>query len=131
MLSLLRKYAFPLLGFLVLLLAGTSIYFYQRYNTLQKDPQKQAQDEARALANQVGKLVVLPQGEIPTIATVSDPETLKNQPFFADAKKGDKVLIYTTARKAVLYDPVANKIVNVAPLNIGSNGNSPTTQSGS
>jgi hypothetical protein len=53
------------------------------------------------------------------VATVSDPEILKNKNFFIDAKKGDKVLIYYSARKAILYDPVVKKIVNIAPVNIG------------
>ena len=64
-------------------------------------------------------MIVLPEDEIPTVATVSDPEKLKEQPFFSDAKKGDKVLIYANAKKAILYDPMANKIVTVAPINIG------------
>ncbi|MEK7084254.1 MAG: hypothetical protein AAB932_03410 [Patescibacteria group bacterium] len=29
-----------------------------------------------------------------------------------------KVLIYTNAKKVILYDPVNNKIVEVAPLSI-------------
>ena len=45
--------------------------------------------------------------------------------FFSKAKVGDKVIIYTNARKAILYDPVAGKIVEVAPVNIGT----PTTES--
>ena len=69
--------------------------------------------------NRVGKLIVLPEGEQPTVATVSDAESLREQPFFAQAKNGYKVLIYTNARKAILYDPLSNKIVDVAPLNIG------------
>jgi hypothetical protein len=67
----------------------------------------------------VGLLIVLPKNETPTIATVSDPSVLKNQAFFVDAKKGDKVLIYTNAKKAILYDPVIKKIINVAPVNTG------------
>ena len=54
------------------------------------------------------------------MATVSDLEKLKDQPFFAKAKIGDKVLIYTDAKKAILYDPVNDKIVEVAPINIGN-----------
>jgi hypothetical protein len=68
----------------------------------------------------VGKLIVLPTDEQPTLATVVDPSKLKNQPFFAQAQKGDQVLIYTNARKAILYSPTANKIVEVAPLIIGA-----------
>ncbi|MGI9118277.1 MAG: hypothetical protein ACR2IQ_01895, partial [Minisyncoccia bacterium] len=50
----------------------------------------------------------------------SDPEALKDQPFFAKAVKGDKVLIYAQAKKAFLYSTTMNKILDVAPLNIGS-----------
>lgn len=91
----------------------------QQLAELKQDPQKVAQQETQALLDRVGNLIVLPEGETPTIATVSDPEKLKNQPFFAKAKVGDKVLIYTNARKAILYDPVADRILEVAPINIG------------
>ncbi len=64
----------------------------------------------------VGALIVLPEGETPTVATVSDPEKLKDQPFFARAKVGDKVLMYTQAKKAYLYDPAANILLEVAPI---------------
>ena len=33
-------------------------------------------------------------------------------------QKGDKVLIYSNAKKAYLYDPVSDKIINIAPLNL-------------
>ena len=64
--------------------------------------------------------MVLPEDEEPSVATVADPEQLAGQPFFSKAKKGDKVLIYTNAQKAILYDPVAKKIIDIAPLNIGN-----------
>lgn len=99
---------------------GVAAYFYSQVNTLKTDPQKAAREEAKTLVERVGKLIVLPEGEEPTIATVTDPELLKDQPFFAKAKKGDKVLIYATAGKAILYDPAENKIVEVAPVNIGT-----------
>lgn len=107
------------LAILILVLAGTTYYFYLQFKGLKQDPQKIAREETKALINKVSKLIVLPEGEEPTIATVSDPEKLKDQPFFAKAKKGDKVLIYTNARKAILYDPQNNRIVEVAPVNIG------------
>ena len=76
--------------------------------------------EVKKLVAEVGNLVLLPEGETPTIATVSDPEALKAQPFFAGALKDDKVLIYTTAQKAILYRPSVGKIVQIAPINIGA-----------
>jgi len=118
------------IGVLIILFlaaAGAAVYFYKQatyfakqFNELKLNPQKFIQEETQNLIERVGKLVVLPEGEQPTIATVNDPELLKNQPFFANAKKGDKVLIYTNAKKAILYDPVNNKIIEIAPINIGS-----------
>ena len=104
---------------LIIILVGLSAYFYYKYTTLKADPSKEAQAEVSQLTSQVSKLIVLPEGEQPTIATVTDVEKLKDQPFFAKAKNGDKVLIYTQAKKAILFDPSANKIVEVAPINIG------------
>ncbi len=104
----------------LVVLAGTTFYFYSQVNTLKTDPQKAAQEESKALIAKVGNLIVLPEGEEPTVATVTDPEVLKDQAFFAKAQKGDKVLIYANARKAILYSPSENKIIEVAPVNIGN-----------
>ncbi|MES3006043.1 MAG: hypothetical protein V4664_03800 [Patescibacteria group bacterium] len=110
----LRKYIVLLLITLVILLAGISVYLYKK-NT--NNPEAISQAEVKSLVTKVGRLMILPQGETPTIATVSDPEALKDQAFFADAKKGDKVLIYSNAKKAILYSPSEDKIVTIAPLN--------------
>ena len=109
------------IGILVVLLlaaAGAAYYFYSRAAAL-ADPQAIALKEANALVAQVGKLIALPEGEVPTVATVTDPEALSDQPFFEKAEAGDKVLLYSTARKAYLYDPEGNRLLDVAPLNIG------------
>ena len=83
-----------------------------------------AQQENAKIIDMVGKLVLLPEDETPTIATVTDPAKLKaEQAFFARAEDGDKVLIYTRALKAIMYRPRTNKIIEVAPLVIGT----PTT----
>lgn len=114
-----NKRVVVMLVLLVILLGGTSGYLYKKTLAQKNTPEQVAQEEAQTLAKKVGMLIVLPTDETPTVATVSDPEALKNQAFFENAKVGDKVLIYTNAKKAVLYDPTLNKILNVAPLNIG------------
>ena len=100
--------------------AGTAFYFYIQVRELKGNAQKLTQAEIQNVINKVGKLIVLPEGETPTVATVSDPARLKDQPFFARAKVGDRVLIYTKAKKAILYDEANNKIVEVAPVTIGT-----------
>lgn len=111
---------------LVIGASGVAYYFFDQTQKLKIAPQDNARHEAESLVEEVGKLIILPEGETPTIATVSDPERLKDQPFFAKAKAGDKVLLYSQAKKAYLYDPVAKKLLEVAPLNIGTD----TTNSG-
>ena len=110
-----KTFIFPVLFALLVVVSGVVFYFYQQRNVPQSDTKQQAE---AALIARVGKLVLLPEGETPTIATVSNPERLRDQPFFARAKEGDKVLVYTLARKVYLYDPVNNLILNVAPLNV-------------
>lgn len=123
--NLLGKKSAVIVGVLLLILlsAVPSYYFYKQYQKVQKqllDPALAAKEQTFALVVAVGKLIELPKGEDPTVATISDKEKLKDQPFFNNAKNGDKIIIYTNAKKAILYDPVANKIIDVAPVNIGS-----------
>lgn len=120
------KIIVPLIAILALGAAG---YFYNEVRALKQSPQAVALKEATDLVAQVSKVAVLPQGETPTIATVSDKEALKDQPFFVNAEKGDKVLIYAQAKKAVLYSVSMNKVIDIAPLNIGTptKSTTPTT----
>ena len=118
--STITKAAMVLVVLLLLGALGSAGYFYKQLSDIKKNPNKVAQDETNATLAAVGKLIVLPTGEQPTLATVTDPTKLADQPFFANAKTGFKVLIYTNAKEAILYDPVANKIVAVAPVNIGT-----------
>lgn len=109
----------------LVLLVGVApgYYFYQQYVNTQKmlqNPLEAAKEEIAMTVGLVGKLIMLPVGEEPTLATVSDTTKLANQAFFANAQNGDKVLIYTKAKKAYLYRPSSNKIIDVAPVNIGS-----------
>ncbi len=92
---------------------------YKQLNTL-KNPTQAAQDEVVKVVAQVGKLMVLPTDEQPTVASVTDPEKLKGQDFFINAKTGDKVLIYQNNRKAILYSPTLNKILEVSPINLNT-----------
>ncbi len=92
-----------------------NVVLYRQMRTFESDPQIAAQRETAALIARVRALMVLPD-EQPTIATVTDPSKLQDQEFFQGAKLGDKVLIFTAAKKAILYDPAANRIVDVAPL---------------
>ena len=114
-----KKYAVQILVAVAVVSFGSAYYFYSEYSALKQNPNKLVQEETSKLVARVSKLIVLPEGETPTVATVAEPEKLQNQPFFAKAKKGDRVLIYTNARKALLYDPESNRIVEVAPINIG------------
>lgn len=68
----------------------------------------------------VSQHIVLPSGEQPTLATVSDIDKVKSQPFFAHAANGDEVLIYAKAKKAILYRPSIDRLLEVAPLTSGT-----------
>ncbi len=112
----LLKVGVPVVAVIAVIFAG---YFYSQVRVLKQDPQLAAQQEVASLVEKISKLMVVPVEEIPTVATVSDPEALKDQAFFTNAQKGDKVLIYAEAKKAILYSVTLDKIIDVAPLNIG------------
>jgi hypothetical protein len=110
---------------IVLLAAGAFVFIQHRkektlqnqISDLKQNPQKATEEETKALLDKVGQLIELPN-EQPTVATVTDLAPLKDQPFFANAQIGDKVLIFSQAKKAVLYRPSTNKVIEVAPVNL-------------
>ncbi len=106
--------------FILFVLASIAAgYFYYKNLKLEQDPSKVSEARIASVVEKVGKLILLPEGETPTVAEVNDPSKLAGQPFFERAKIGDQVLLYAGARKVILYDPKADIIMDVAILNIG------------
>jgi len=113
--------------FILLIVVIPSYYFYNQYqkNQLSQNPNDSANIQAQNLIDKVGMLIELPVNEQPRIATVNDKNQLPLNPFFAKAQNGDKVLIYDIAKKAFLYRPSINKIIEVSAVNIESNSSTP------
>jgi hypothetical protein len=109
---------------LVVAAAGAAYFFYRKPQSeisgllanTEVLPSSGTVDNISGIVEQVSKLILLPKDEQPTIATVTDLEKLKSQPFFAPAQIGDKVLIYTEAKKAYLYRPSSNQLIDVGPV---------------
>jgi hypothetical protein len=112
------KRFYALVSFIFILIALGGLYVFNIFYLKNKNISPET--EAKIIIEKVDKLVFLPKDETPTTAKVSSPDLLMDQVFFKDAKKGDVVLIYTNAKKAFLYDPTANKIVNISSINIGN-----------
>ena len=95
----------------VLLLAATVAagYFYYQYQQVQ---QQNPAHEIETITAEIGKTLQLPEEE-PNLATVTDKTLLAEQPFFAQAENGDKVLIYRSWGKAILYRPSTQKIIDI------------------
>lgn len=101
---------------------GAAVYYWNQFRTTEqmlKNPEGAAKAENGKLISQIAKFMILPDEE-PQVATVLDIEKLKDQPFFANAENGDKILVYPKSQKAILYRPSIKKIIDVAPMNIGS-----------
>ncbi|MBM3206512.1 MAG: hypothetical protein FJZ43_02735 [Candidatus Staskawiczbacteria bacterium] len=113
-----KKFLFVFFILAIIILCVGLFLIFKSYN-FSKNTQSSSQDKAQNIVEKVSKLVILPENETPTIATVTDPGKLKDQPFFSGAKEGFKVLIYANSKKAVLYDPFLNKVVQIGPIIIG------------
>lgn len=104
---------------IAVIVAGFYFLQYQKTQKLLKNPTEKAKIETQELIKEVGEVFLLPTGT-PTIATVSDKSKL-NQAFFASAQNGDKVLIYTDSKKAILYRPSSKQVIEVGPITIQNN----------
>jgi hypothetical protein len=89
-------------------------HFFSTNTSTMTGTQNDSADTSQVVSR-VGNMMLLPE-ETPTIATVSDLSKLQGQKFFAHASKGDIVLMYAKAQKAILYSPSQNKIIEVAPI---------------
>lgn len=113
---------------LVLLLASVALSIFAVYkyrlaakkiDEIGKNLKQSAQStsNSKVLIEKVSRLILLPQNELPSIATINNVVLLQKQSsFYKDARNGDMLLIYFQAKKAFIYDPEQNIIVNTGPV---------------
>lgn len=95
--------------------SGAAYYFYDQYQAALARIPKTPEEEIKEVVARVASHIILPN-EQPTMATVTDLEALRGQPFFANAQIGNKVLIFPETGKAILYSPSADRIIEVGPF---------------
>jgi hypothetical protein len=128
----LNKKSIITLILLVILIALGTVLVVQRLelNRL-ADPAasaEQTRQSADRLRDKVSKIMQVPD-ETPTIATVQDVDKLREQDFFKDAENGDKVLIFTSAKRAIIYREGQNRIINSGPIVLTGNDVESTPES--
>jgi hypothetical protein len=111
-----RQLAVVLVVIVLVLLSGWGVYQFLQRDVAGEPVSPSEAAQLEGVIAQVGKLMLLPENEQPAIATVTDLNPLAGQAFFARASIGDVVLMYAGAKKAILYSPEKNKIIEVAPI---------------
>jgi len=91
------------------------------YNAAQvEENAEQNEERAREIVEAVSRHIYIPTDVEPTVANVVDAQALKTQnSFYQDAVNGDYVII--TRTRAILWDPVEDKIRDVAVVQIQPN----------
>lgn len=107
------------LAILVILVALALLAFFTlRSESPEENAQQEnAQQELTSVVVAVGKLMVLPEGDEPVLATVTDAEALiAQQVFFVGTVDGDQLLLFPKSLKAIIYSPSRDKIINAGPI---------------
>lgn len=111
---------------LVVMLVGGSIgfgaYALKKYQDVKKNPGSVVANNNKVLLDKLGKILQLPTGEDPQIASVSDKSKLGSDPFFRDVENNDYLIVYTKARRIIVYRESANKVINQGPFTINTQG---------
>lgn len=111
------KLQMPLfLGILLGIVAASVCIGYILGHTKQPEPATST-IRSSELLTEIDKTYKLPLDERPTIATIKDHDKLKDQVFFKDAKNGDKLVVYSNAKLAIIYRAEEHKLINVGPIN--------------
>ncbi len=105
---------------IVIILAVASVFLFFQYQQAKTklNTTETGTSQSADLIKRVSKLVIVPANETPTIATVVHADKLRSQSFFASAQDGDKVLVFSKEKQAILYRPSTNQIVTIAPVNV-------------
>jgi predicted PurR-regulated permease PerM len=106
-----NKLIIALVVIIVILLAVGGFFIYKYINTVNSDPTHQDQ----ALVDNISRYIDLPN-EQPTVATIVDRTKLSSQALSDQSQNGDKLLIFSEAKRIVLYRPSIGKIVAILTI---------------
>ncbi len=114
---------------ILVILLGVAWYGYRQGWFGGKSPaqitEQNTQAEADKIVSAVGKHLVLPTDEQPTIYTINDVAQLASQqPFYVGAHDGDALLVYFKAQKAIIYSQTTDRLINVGPIIYDKNATS-------
>jgi len=115
---------------LFLIIAGVAVWSFYNYLELKdqlvaltsvEGQQEFQEKELQGIVDKVSKHMLLPEDTLPTVASISNVETLKEQqPFFNNAENGDQLLVYIELEQAIIYRPSSDLIINVGPIAVDS-----------
>lgn len=118
---------FVIAQLLLIAIVGGGYLGYQKFlvknETEKTNESKSPDDEKKSILDTLAKFIELPSDE-PVIMTISDIEKLKDNPFFANAKNEDKVIVFKDSKRAMLFRPSTNKLVEMQTVSLDE---SPTT----
>jgi hypothetical protein len=101
------NYVYRLLALLILVIA-IGLFFLAKHTSSKGD--------LKSVESSVGKLMLLPKDEQPTLATVENKNSLNDKFLASHSKNGDRVLIYTKNQMVIIYRPNLNKIAAVGTV---------------
>lgn len=103
-----------------------SVFFIFQYfqvsrelSDLKSNPAKLTEllnSENQKILEKVSQLMELPAEKPQQIVTISDLDSIANQPLLSKAQLGDVFVLFTSAKKAILYRPSQHKIIDVIPV---------------
>lgn len=94
-----------------LLLLTLVFVWHMTHPHMQSDKEK-----LRIATAEVGRLIILPKNEQPTLASVVDKAKLNDKFLSTHAETGDQVLIYAKNHMVIIYRPSINKIAAVGTV---------------
>lgn len=121
----------------LLALAAGSFFLYKKYNETKKEVEKlstvQGQQElnktqVNQLLGEMRAIIVLPKGEDPVVATITDVSKLNKNAFYKEAQNGDRVVVFAEAKKAFIYRPSTKTIINVGSFQLDQQSQKQSTQ---
>lgn len=93
---------------------------------IRKSTQRGGEEVAKEVLSKVRSHMVVAEEPQPTVATIVDIDRLKSaSEFYAVAENGDHLII--TEKRAILYDPDRDIILDVVPVRINKQSPSPSS----